>query len=92
MEADTENTSRLNRDARRTEAVIEPNPRRALRLDAVLDRLGIGRSTLYEMIEKGLFPAPLKPGAANGAAIWLEQWVDDYIDGLIKARDAGKAA
>lgn len=80
-------------DAKTTAKPVDlaPNPRRALRLDRVLDRLGVSKSTLYQMVADGTFPAPLKVGTANGAAVWLEGWCDDYIATRIEQRDSKSA-
>jgi len=49
-----------------------------LRLDAVLARCGISRSTLYRLIAEGRFPAPRR---INGTriSVWLSSDVDQWI-------------
>jgi prophage regulatory protein len=47
------------------------------RLPQVLARVGIGRSTLYSMIQRGAFPAPLKLGTR--AVGWLSTDVNAFI-------------
>ena len=51
--------------------------RRLLRLPAVLERTGLGRSALYALMKAGEFPRPLRIGAR--AVAWLEDEVDEWI-------------
>ena len=51
-----------------------------LRLPAVKSRTGLSRSTLYERIAKGSFPAPVRLGAR--AVGWRESDICTWIDGL----------
>ena len=51
--------------------------RRLLRLPAVLERTGLGRSALYALMLAGKFPRPLRIGAR--AVAWLEDEVDEWI-------------
>ena len=52
---------------------------RLLRLNTVLDRTGLSRSTLYRKIEQGTFPRQLKISLRCSA--WretaIEQWLHD---------------
>lgn len=54
---------------------------RFLKIDDVLDRLQIGKTKLYDMIQKGEFPKPVKIG---GASRWpdtaLRQWQDKKME------------
>ena len=52
-------------------------PVRILRLSMVLDRTGLSRSTLYELMEDGSFPRPVRLGAR--AVGWIEAEVDEWI-------------
>jgi prophage regulatory protein len=45
-------------------------PERILRLNTVLDRTGLTRSTLYRKVQAGTFPAPLK--IAQRCSGWRE--------------------
>jgi prophage regulatory protein len=53
-----------------------------LRLPAVIDRTGLSRSTIYEMVERGDFPRPVKIGAR--AIAWpierLEDWMAEKVE------------
>ncbi len=50
---------------------------RILRLGAVLDRTGLGRSTLYSMVKTGHFPPQVSLGLR--AVGWLEADVEAWI-------------
>ncbi|WP_394729052.1 helix-turn-helix transcriptional regulator [Altererythrobacter sp. GH1-8] len=54
---------------------------RFLRLPAVLDRTGLTRATIYEMVDRGDFPRPAKIGAR--AIAWPEDevqaWAEDRL-------------
>lgn len=53
------------------------NSNRFLRLNAVLDKTGLSRSTLYRKIEEGTFPKQITIGARCVA--WLESDVDEWM-------------
>ena len=65
-------------------------PSRLIRLPEVITRCGIGRTTIYEMIGRFEFPAPVKIGARTSA--WpqheVERWIEDRI---AKRRGMGMA-
>lgn len=50
---------------------------RLLRLPEVISRVGLKRSTLYEMIARGEFPKQIKLGPR--ASAWPEQSVESWI-------------
>lgn len=50
---------------------------RILRLDAVLERTGLSRSTLYRKIEQGSFPRQIK--IAPRCAGWRQSAVADWL-------------
>ncbi len=52
-------------------------PDRILRLDAVLDRTGLSRSTLYRKMEHGAFPKQIK--IAERCAGWRESAVNAWL-------------
>lgn len=49
---------------------------RFLRVQTVMERTGLGRSTIYAMVARGDFPQPIKLGPR--ASAWLEAEVDDW--------------
>lgn len=55
-------------------------PDRLLRLADVKERIGFGKTAIYEMIAAGTFPRPYKP--IPGAARWSEREVDHWISGV----------
>lgn len=52
-------------------------PERILRLNAVLDRTGLTRSTLYRKVQAGTFPKQVKIAAR--CAGWRESAVDEWM-------------
>lgn len=55
----------------------KPSHDRLIKLKAVLDRAGVSRSTLYNMIEKGNFPKKIKIGRST---FWSEHAVNDWVE------------
>jgi prophage regulatory protein len=56
-----------------------------LRLPAVKQKTGQSRSTIYEKVQRGVFPAPVKIG--ERAVGWVEAEVDAWVKRRIEARD-----
>ncbi len=52
-------------------------PDRILRINTVLDRTGLSRSTLYRKVEEGTFPAQVKIAAR--CVGWRESSVVDWM-------------
>lgn len=52
-------------------------PDRILRLNAVLDRTGLSRATLYRKVQAGTFPRQVK--IATRCAGWRESAVNDWV-------------
>ena len=56
-----------------------------LRLQQVMDRTGLGRSSIYAMASKGGFPKPIKIGLRSSA--WLENEIKDWVrDRILESR------
>ena len=56
-----------------------------LRLQQVMDRTGLGRSSNYAMASKGEFPKPIKIGLRSSA--WLENEIRDWVrDKILESR------
>lgn len=53
-------------------------PPRLLRLKAVLDRVGVSKSSLYRMMQDGRFPRPLE--ITPGWKAWRECDVSKWIE------------
>lgn len=63
-----------------------------LRLPAVLAKVGLGRSAVYQRINRGEFPSPIKLGVR--AIAWPSVEIDDWIAKQIAGapRKTGPAA
>ena len=60
-----------------------------LRRPQVQQRTGLSRSTLYEYIKDGEFPAPVRLGAR--AVGWLESEVSDWIHARVRLTRQSRA-
>ena len=58
---------------------------RILKLKEVLNRTGLGKTTMYMLINIGDFPQQISLGLR--AVGWLEREIDNWIQEKIKARD-----
>lgn len=65
-------------------------PKRFLRLPAVIERVGKSRSAIYRDIQSGLFPAPIRIGAQSVA--WDSDAIDQWQDAQIAAANAAGPA
>ena len=63
---------------------------RILRIPAVLERIGIGRSTLYEMQARGDFPQSIPIGARSVG--FLESDVTEWIERKAAEADTARPA
>jgi prophage regulatory protein len=54
--------------------------------------MGWSRSTLYQKISEGLFPAPVRLDASGRAVGWPEREIAAYQQDRIKARDEARVA
>lgn len=57
-----------------------------LRCKEVEKKLSIGHSKIYQMIEQGTFPKPIRLGPKSVG--WLESEIDAWLEEKIKERDA----
>jgi len=62
----------------------ETTPDTILRLTEVLKRTGLSRATIYNRIAKREFPHQVSLGAR--AVGWLEEEIEDWIDGRVLLR------
>ena len=60
-----------------------------LRLTDVIERTGLGRSTIYKLMAEGDFPLNVSLGAR--AVAWVEQEIEDWIFSRIAQRDNTEA-
>lgn len=58
---------------------------RLIKLKAVMDSTGLGRSTIYNYIADKTFPKPVSLGLR--AVAWVESEVQDWIMERIEERD-----
>lgn len=56
-----------------------------IRIKDVMDRTGLGRSTVYKYISLGQFPKPIKLSSRSVA--WVESEIDAWIKQGIERRD-----
>ena len=61
--------------------MINANPDRFLRLNAVLERTGLSRATLYRKIQQGTFPQQWR--IATRCAGWRESAVNEWMQNPI---------
>ena len=61
--------------------------KRIVRLPQVREKTGLPTSTIYALIEQGLFPGQVKLGPR--AAGWIEGEIDAWLDTKISQRDGG---
>ncbi|KRA84172.1 helix-turn-helix transcriptional regulator [Altererythrobacter sp. Root672] len=57
-----------------------------LRLPAVTARTGLSRSKLYELLERGEFPRPVKLGGGR-LNVWPDNEIAAWIESQIEARE-----
>ena len=62
---------------------------RVLRQPETLRRVALKRSTLYDLIKRGLFPKPFQLVPGGRAVGWLESDVERYIKDRKAASDMG---
>jgi len=63
---------------------------RILRLKAVMELTGLGRSTIYKYIKEGIFPARVALGSKSIG--FLESEIQGWILARIEARDLQTAS
>lgn len=57
-----------------------------LRLPQVIERTSLRRSTIYEMMQAGAFPKPVKLNLRSNG--WLESEIDAFIEARLAEREA----
>ncbi|APX68918.1 MULTISPECIES: AlpA family phage regulatory protein [Brucella] len=61
-----------------------PAPDRIIRLNTVLSRTGLSKSTMYRKIKEGTFPAQLRI-SINGAG-WKESDINRWVENPVARR------
>lgn len=59
-----------------------------LRIEEVIKRTGVPRSTIYYLIEKGRFPSNIKMGERSAG--WIEHEVQAWIEHRISERNQAR--
>ena len=54
-----------------------PTPRKALRIDSVIERTGISKTHLYRLISENKFPRPVK--LSERVSVWDAELVDSWL-------------
>jgi prophage regulatory protein len=54
--------------------------RKLLRLPAVKEATGLGRSSIYTLIQNGKFPPPIKIDGVPGISVWNSDVVENWIE------------
>lgn len=62
---------------------------RIIRLPEVIIRTGQSRSTIYDRIRQGVFPAPISLGSRSVG--WLESDIDEWIAARVEESRMAKA-
>lgn len=75
----------MQRTCRQELPMTTDTPDRILRLNAVLDRTGLSRATLYRKMESGTFPRQIK--IAERCAGWRESAVSVWLQNPMSYSD-----
>lgn len=70
------------------QATTQPAGERLLRLNDVMARLGVGRSSIYELVRRGELCQPVKLGVR--ASAWPASAIDRFIAERIRASREGR--
>jgi len=62
---------------------MNENNIRLIRIQEVMNKVGIARSTVWYMVKKGTFPKPRK--LSPRVTVWVESEIDDYIENVVKS-------
>jgi prophage regulatory protein len=61
---------------------------RLIRLNTVLDRTGLCRSVVYDLMARNAFPKPAKAYTGGRSNVWAEPEIDAYIEARLTEREA----
>ena len=64
--------------------------RRFMRLPAVKQAVGLGRTAIYEKVKTGEFPAPYSLSNNGRAVAWASDEIDRWIESRIQAAGGAK--
>lgn len=72
----------MENEARTLDQVPDLRNDRILRLGEVMRKVGVGKTSIYEGVHKGTFPAPIKLGPR--ASGWLQSEVEAWLQERIE--------
>jgi prophage regulatory protein len=52
-------------------------PRKALRINSVIERTGVSKTHLYRLINANKFPRPVK--LSEGVSVWDSELIDQWL-------------
>jgi prophage regulatory protein len=52
-------------------------PRKALRINSVIERTGVSKTHLYRLINANKFPRPVK--VSEGVSVWDSELIDQWL-------------
>ena len=64
---------------------MEPT-KKFIKLPTVMDLTGYRRTSIYQKVAEGTFPAPVKLGPR--AVAWVSEEIKDWMDARVAERDA----
>ena len=64
---------------------MESTKKNFIRLPEVISRIGYKRTSIYEKIAEGTFPAPIKLGPR--AVAWVSEEIEEWMDARVAERD-----
>jgi prophage regulatory protein len=77
--------SRQTEQANSKRSITQITRERFIRMPVVLDISGLSKTTIYEYVSRGEFPAPVSLGAKSVA--WVESEVVAWMDAKMSARE-----
>lgn len=64
---------------------MDTNNIKLIRIQEVMDKVGITRSTVWYMVKKGTFPKPRK--LSPRVTVWVDAEIDEYIANIVNTRE-----
>lgn len=66
-------------------STMHPAPRRLLRIEEVMERIGLKRSAVFAAVARGELPAPIKVLPGHRASRWdshaIDRWIAERVEG-----------
>ena len=62
---------------------MNKNNVRLIRIQEVMNKVGIARSTVWYMVKKGKLPRPRK--LSPRVTVWVESEIDEYIEKILES-------